>query len=174
MAELEVQATAPAAGEEDDEDNRPIYNPKDVPLGWDGKPIPYWLYKLHGLNLRLKCEICGDETYRGPRAFQRHFQEWRHSWRMRQLGIPNTHHFQGVVSIDDARTCTPCGAARLAAVRARASSVGPRRVGFAVWAKLQQHKQQGAFKEDEVEFEDTRGNVINKKVYEDLRRQGLL
>ena len=49
------------------------YNPKDVPLGWDGKPIPYWLYKLHGLNLYFTCEICGNATYRGPLAFQRHF-----------------------------------------------------------------------------------------------------
>ncbi len=27
-----------------------MYNPLKLPLGWDGKPIPYWLYKLHGLN----------------------------------------------------------------------------------------------------------------------------
>merc|ERR1712194_187355 len=31
---------------QDDED-RPIYNPLNLPLGWDGKPIPFWLYKLH-------------------------------------------------------------------------------------------------------------------------------
>ena len=36
-----------------------MYNPLKLPLGWDGKPIPYWLYKLHGLNLEFKCEICG-------------------------------------------------------------------------------------------------------------------
>lgn len=35
--------------EVDDEDG-PIYNPLNLPLGWDGKPIPYWLYKLHGLG----------------------------------------------------------------------------------------------------------------------------
>jgi hypothetical protein len=22
----------------------------NYPVGWDGKPIPYWLYKLHGLG----------------------------------------------------------------------------------------------------------------------------
>jgi len=37
-----------------------VYNPLKLPLGWDGKPIPYWLYKLHGLNLEFKCEICGE------------------------------------------------------------------------------------------------------------------
>ena len=52
-----------------DSDNELIYNPKGLPLGWDGKPIPYWLYKLHGLNIRYNCEICGDETYRGPKVW---------------------------------------------------------------------------------------------------------
>ena len=56
----------------DDDDDVP-YNPKNLPLGWDGKPIPYWLYKLHGLNISYTCEICGNYTYRGPKAFQRHF-----------------------------------------------------------------------------------------------------
>jgi hypothetical protein len=37
-----------------------VYNPLKLPLGWDGKPIPYWLYKLHGLNMEFKCEICGN------------------------------------------------------------------------------------------------------------------
>ena len=37
------------------------------------QPIPYWLYKLHGLNISYTCEICGNFTYRGPKAFQRHF-----------------------------------------------------------------------------------------------------
>lgn len=35
--------------ESDDEDQQ-IYNPLKLPMGWDGKPIPYWLYKLHGLG----------------------------------------------------------------------------------------------------------------------------
>ncbi|XP_064137827.1 splicing factor 3A subunit 3 isoform X4 [Loxodonta africana] len=59
--------------ESEDEENEIIYNPKNLPLGWDGKPIPYWLYKLHGLNINYNCEICGNYTYRGPKAFQRHF-----------------------------------------------------------------------------------------------------
>jgi splicing factor 3A subunit 3 len=35
----------------EEEQDAPIYNPKNLPLGWDGKPIPYWLYKLHGLGI---------------------------------------------------------------------------------------------------------------------------
>jgi hypothetical protein len=51
-----------------------IYNPLNLPLGYDGKPIPYWLYKLHGLGIEYKCEICGNYSYWGRRAFDRHFQ----------------------------------------------------------------------------------------------------
>lgn len=90
--------------EEDDNDDVP-YNPKNLPLGWDGKPIPYWLYKLHGLNISYNCEICGNYTYKGPKAFQRHFAEWRHAHGMRCLGIPNTAHFANVTQIEDAITC---------------------------------------------------------------------
>jgi len=130
-----------------DEDDIP-YNPKNLPLGWDGKPIPYWLYKLHGLNISYKCEICGNFTYKGPKAFQRHFAEWRHAHGMRCLGIPNTAHFANVTAIEDA---------------------------MALWEKLKQQKHDQAWKpEQEEEFEDSQGNVVNKKIFEDLKRQGLL
>lgn len=92
--------------ENDEEDNDDVpYNPKNLPLGWDGKPIPYWLYKLHGLNISYQCEICGNYTYKGPKAFQRHFAEWRHAHGMRCLGIPNTAHFANVTQIEDAIAC---------------------------------------------------------------------
>ena len=71
-------------------------------LGRDGKPIPYWLYKLHGLNIYCKCEICGNQQYRSSKAFQRHFSEWRHAHGMRVLNIPNTAHFANVTKIEDA------------------------------------------------------------------------
>ncbi|CAB4068748.1 SF3A3 [Lepeophtheirus salmonis] len=124
------------------------YNPKNLPLGWDGKPIPYWLYKLHGLNISYNCEICGNFTYKGPKAFQRHFAEWRHAHGMRCLGIPNTAHFANVTQIEDA---------------------------MALWEKLKSQKHDEAWKPDmEEEFEDSQGNVVNKKIFEDLKRQGLL
>lgn len=72
--ELLEQANPPAAptnnsGEggtgEDDEEEERIYNPLKLPLGWDGKPIPYWLYKLHGLGVEYRCEICSDHVYMG-------------------------------------------------------------------------------------------------------------
>ncbi|KAJ8405091.1 hypothetical protein AAFF_G00330120 [Aldrovandia affinis] len=134
--------------ESDDDDNEIIYNPKNLPLGWDGKPIPYWLYKLHGLNINYNCEICGNYTYRGPKAFQRHFAEWRHAHGMRCLGIPNTAHFANVTQIEDA---------------------------VSLWAKLKSQKASERWQPDtEEEYEDSSGNVVNKKTYEDLKRQGLL
>lgn len=57
--EAEGEGAAAAAGDEDEEEEY-VYNPLKLPLGFDGKPIPYWLYKLHGLNQEFKCEICGN------------------------------------------------------------------------------------------------------------------
>ena len=78
----DVPSTAPApvtdgtAGEmaEEPEEEEKIYNPLKLPLGWDGKPIPYWLYKLHGLGVEYRCEICSDHVYMGRKNFERHFQ----------------------------------------------------------------------------------------------------
>jgi splicing factor 3A subunit 3 len=61
----EEAAAAAADGEGSDEEDDFVYNPLKLPLGWDGKPIPYWLYKLHGLNQEFKCEICGNFSYWG-------------------------------------------------------------------------------------------------------------
>lgn len=134
--------------ESDHEDDGVIYNPKNLPLGWDGKPIPYWLYKLHGLNLYYNCEICGNQKYRGPKAFQRHFTEWRHAHGMRCLGIPNTPHFHNITNIEDA---------------------------IMLWEKIKVTREQERWKpENEEEYEDANGNVFNKKTHEDLKRQGLL
>jgi len=132
----------------DDDDEAPIYNPKGVPLGWDGKPIPYWLCKLHGLNHFFTCEICGNERYRGRRNFERHFAEAKHAYGMGCLGIPNTKHFHGVTQIEDAQR---------------------------LWESLRttvDHDQFDNAKEEE--YEDSHGNVLNRATYEDLARQGLL
>lgn len=69
------------------------------------RPIPYWLYKLHGLGIEFKCEICGGASYWGRRAFEKHFQEWRHAYGMKCLRIPNTLHFRDITKISDALKC---------------------------------------------------------------------
>ncbi|GMI31792.1 hypothetical protein TrRE_jg11050 [Triparma retinervis] len=146
------------SGDGDDSDSdeeEEIYNPKKVPLGWDGKPIPYWLFKLHGLNKYFKCEICGNESYRGQRDFEKHFTEPKHNHGMKVLGIPNTKHFHGVVLIEDAKK---------------------------LWAKMQekgakskaQQRSQAVGSNGMEEYEDSQGNVLSRTEYEDLARQGLL
>ena len=145
--EDEAEEVALSDDSDDDQDTVP-YNPKNLPLGWDGKPIPYWLYKLHGLNITYECEICGGAQYRGPKAFQRHFSEWRHAFGMRCLGIPNTAHFANVTNIADAR---------------------------ALWEKLKSSKAKERWQAStEEEYEDRDGNVSNRKTYDDVHRQGFL
>eukprot|EP00814_Leptocylindrus_danicus_P020660 CAMPEP_0116048394 /NCGR_PEP_ID=MMETSP0321-20121206/29529_1 /TAXON_ID=163516 /ORGANISM="Leptocylindrus danicus var. danicus, Strain B650" /LENGTH=329 /DNA_ID=CAMNT_0003530593 /DNA_START=1 /DNA_END=990 /DNA_ORIENTATION=- len=135
-------------GDEDDsdEEDAPIYNPKGVPLGFDGKPIPYWLFKLHGLNHFFP--LCGNETYRGRMNFEKHFTEQKHTYGMRCLGIPNTKHFHGVTQIEDAQK---------------------------LWASLQGTLTEEQFdRSKDEEYEDSHGNVLSLATYEDLARQGLL
>lgn len=125
-----------------------IYNPKDVPLGWDGKPIPYWMYKLHGLNHEFKCEICGGATYKGPRAFERHFTDSTHVSGLRRLGIGYSKSFMMITRIQDAVN---------------------------LQQRLHGNQSELEFDKDrEVEVEDSHGNVMNLKTMNDLKRQGLL
>jgi len=137
-----------SSDEDSDDEDAPIYNPKGVPLGWDGKPIPYWLFKLHGLNHFYTCEICGGVSYRGRKNFEQHFAEARHSHGMKSLGIPNTKHFHGVTKIEDAQI---------------------------LWSKLKDQLQRDQFDgTNGEEYEDSHGNVLSRATYEDLARQGLL
>ncbi|KAK9094119.1 hypothetical protein Scep_025588 [Stephania cephalantha] len=141
--EEEIQADT-----ESDEDEQQIYNPLKLPMGWDGKPIPYWLYKLHGLGQEFKCEICGNHSYWGRRAFERHFKEWRHQHGMRCLGIPNTKNFNEITSIEEAKV---------------------------LWERIQERQGLNKWRPDlEEEYEDKEGNIYNKKTYTDLQRQGLI
>ncbi|KAL6615800.1 hypothetical protein ACP70R_038070 [Stipagrostis hirtigluma subsp. patula] len=145
-AEREEEEVQPDT--ESDDEEQQIYNPLKLPMGWDGKPIPYWLYKLHGLGQEFKCEICGNHSYWGRRAYERHFKEWRHQHGMRCLGIPNTKNFNEITSIQEAKD---------------------------LWEKIQ--ARQGVNKwrpELEEEYEDQEGNIYNKKTYTDLQRQGLI
>lgn len=67
---------------------------------------------------------------------------------MKCLAIPNTKHFQGITSIADA---------------------------YALNTKIQQEAQATFVKPDAVvEYEDSEGTPLTRKVYEDMKRQGLL
>jgi len=151
LEEQEPQNTAPAqtnAAPEEEEEEEKIYNPLKLPLGWDGKPIPYWLYKLHGLGVAYRCEICSDHQYMGRKNFERHFQESRHAFGMRALGLPNTKHFHEITKIEDA---------------------------LSLAEKLKQEGRKEMFQvETTEELEDDEGNVYNRKTYDDLKKQGLI
>jgi len=43
-----------------------------------------------------------------------------------------------------------------------------------VWKRIKGSKPEGSKKDQIEEFEDSEGNVFNKKTYEDLKRQGLI
>ncbi len=138
-----------------DNDNDILYNPLKLPLGWDGKPIPYWLYKLHGLGVEYKCQICGNYIYMGRKAFEKHFQEWRHAHGMRCLGIPNLRQFNEITQIEDVLAC--------------------RSFLMLVWEKLKAESKWNNYQIETIEeFEDEEGNVFNKKTFDDLKRQGLI
>ncbi|KAH9959239.1 RNA splicing factor PRP9 [Russula dissimulans] len=138
----------PDGGAEEEEEEERIYNPLKLPMGWDGKPIPYWLYKLHGLGVEYRCEICSDHVYMGRKNFERHFQESRHAFGMRALGLPNTKHFHEITKIEDA---------------------------MALAERLKREGRHEIFDQETMEeLEDEEGNVYNRKTYDDLKKQGLI
>ena len=125
--------------ESDSDGEEKIYNPLKLPLAWDGKPIPYWLYKLHGLGVEFPCEICGNFVYMGRRAFDKHFNEARHIYGLKCLGITNTTLFREIIGIEDA---------------------------LKLWDKIQRDKKQEKTVTDNVvQMEDAEGNVMPEKVY---------
>ncbi|KAH9909717.1 hypothetical protein F4778DRAFT_712358 [Xylariomycetidae sp. FL2044] len=134
-------------GDEGDDEER-IYNPLKLPLAWDGKPIPFWLYKLHGLGVEFPCEICGNFVYMGRRAFDKHFNEARHIYGLKCLGIASTSLFRDITHIDEA---------------------------MRLWEKIQKDKKKDNIDDGSmVQMEDAEGNVMPEKVYYDLQKQGLL
>lgn len=124
-----------------------VYNPLKLPTGVDGKPIPYWLYKLHGLNQEYSCEICGGDVFKGRREYERHFRDSKHVNAMHALGIPSSKAFFEVTKVEEA---------------------------LALWENLKK-RGTGHWNADmQEEYEDDEGNVYNRKTYLDLQRQGLV
>jgi splicing factor 3A subunit 3 len=81
----EAAADDAEAADEDAEDDKK-FNKKNFPLDAEGKPIPVWLYHLHGLHIKKPCEIC-MHTYFGETAYTSHFRELRHTKGLQRLGI---------------------------------------------------------------------------------------
>lgn len=147
MSDAPQEATAEDNGDDEDGEEK-IYNPLKLPLAWDGKPIPFWLYRLHGLGVEFPCEICGNFVYMGRRAFDKHFNEARHIYGLKCLGITNTSLFRDITQIEEA---------------------------MKLWDKIQREKKRTTVDDGSVvQMEDGDGNVMPEKVYYDLQKQGLL
>ncbi|KIW07148.1 uncharacterized protein PV09_02018 [Verruconis gallopava] len=147
LNEDDFEAAGQNGAEDDDDENEKIYNPLKLPLDWTGKPIPFWLYKLHGLGVEFECEICGNFTYMGRRAFDKHFNESRHVYGLKCLGITSSPLFRDITRIEEAQK---------------------------LWAKIQKAKREEKAAADVVQMEDSEGNVMPEKVYLDLQKQGLI
>ncbi|CAI5020408.1 BTE_HP_G0171700.mRNA.1.CDS.1 [Saccharomyces cerevisiae] len=134
----------------------------DMPLGPDGLPMPYWLYKLHGLDREYRCEICSNKVYNGRRTFERHFNEERHLYHLRCLGIEPSSVFKGITKIKEAQELwkNMQGQSQLTSIAAVPSKPNPSQLKVPT--------------ELELEEEDEEGNVMSKKVYDELKKQGLV
>ena len=96
-----------------------------------------------GLNIEYNCEICGNYKYYGPRSFDRHFSEWRHTHGLKCLGIqPDLFKFfHGITLIEDA---------------------------LSLHKNLKSGTKLEFQSERDEECEDDEGNVYAKKTFEDV------
>ncbi|PPD92611.1 hypothetical protein GOBAR_DD10446 [Gossypium barbadense] len=145
--------------ESDDEDQQ-IYNPLKLPMGWDGKPIPYWLYKLHGLgqreeevgvlvrHLSLSVRFVGTTATGAVGLLRGISKNGGISMACDALVFHNTKNFNEITNIQEAQE---------------------------LWEKIRERQGVNKWRPDlEEEYEDKEGNIYNKKTYTDLQRQGLI
>lgn len=125
----------------------------DLPLGPDGLPMPFWLYKLQGLDVTYPCEICANQIYKGRRVFEKHFVEPTHIYHLRCLGIDPSPTFKGITSIQEAQTLW----------KQVAADHNNRNIAIP-----------GQQIEMDIEVEDEDGNVMTQKLYNELKKQGLV
>ena len=162
-----------------DEDDEHVHNPLKLPLGWDGKPIPYWLFKLHGLDKEFSCEICGGALV--PRQARVRAPLPRDQARHGHARAGDPQH-QGVLRGDADRG--RAGAVGDAAGEEgggggggggvvgdwQGAAAGPLQAAVSHRAATN-----AAVAADEVEeVEDEEGNVYDRRTYEDLKQQGVL
>ncbi|KAG7869032.1 hypothetical protein KL918_001675 [Ogataea parapolymorpha] len=124
-------------------------NDETSPIGPDGKPIPLWLWKLKGYDMVFTCEICGNVKFKGKEVFHSHFTEPTHLHGLKMLGVMGEYNaFRDLNKIDDVLELSN------------------------YLEKKQRNDAQ--YKDDGVEVEDEEGNVMSRKVYEQLKKQGLI
>ncbi|CAB4257201.1 similar to Saccharomyces cerevisiae YDL030W PRP9 Subunit of the SF3a splicing factor complex, required for spliceosome assembly [Maudiozyma barnettii] len=124
-----------------------------MPVGPDGVPMPFWLYKLQGLDVNYTCEICGNESFQGRRQFLRHFHDPKHQYRLRCLGIEPSATFNGIATIHEAQ--------ELQNSLANTTTNTTTNITIANTTSVE-------------EVEDREGNVLSHEDFLELQRQGLL
>ncbi|CDO96467.1 unnamed protein product [Kluyveromyces dobzhanskii CBS 2104] len=133
-------------------------NPFNLPLGPDNFPVPRWLYKVQGLDVKYPCEICGNTLYHGRKDFEKHFQLRKHAEGLKSLGIIPSSAFKDISTVAEARelwiTLQAKSSSKTSDIRSRNSD----------------SKQL----EMVLEAEDEEGNVMSVEVYDELKKQGLL
>ncbi|EHN03249.1 Prp9p [Saccharomyces cerevisiae x Saccharomyces kudriavzevii VIN7] len=145
------------------EEKQPFGKSFDMPLGPDGLPMPYWLYKLHGLDREYPCEICANRVYNGRRTFERHFTEEAHLYHLRCLGIEPSPAFKGITKIAEVQKLWKD-------MQNQHRSGSSTAVALTKTGPSQPKLPTGL----ELEEEDEEGNVMSKKVYDELKKQGLV
>ncbi|GEQ72453.1 hypothetical protein JCM33374_g6140 [Metschnikowia sp. JCM 33374] len=134
----------------DDDDDLDDAFAKDLPLGADGIPIPLWLYKLQGLHRTYSCEICGNVAYKGRKQFNKHFGSSKHVYGLMCLGVSeqDTGLYANISSIAEVEELRE---------------------------NLKKNKiAEQVDDENDVEVEDDEGNVMSRKDYDELKKQGLI
>lgn len=132
----------------DDDDDNELF--KELPLGADGTPIPFWLYKLQGLHQTYSCEICGNANFKGRLTFEKHFASPKHQQGLKFLGIDNdsTNFFTNITKINEAMD---------------------------LWSVIKKEKRlKEGETENAIEVEDNEGNVMSEKDYLQLKKQGMV
>lgn len=153
-------------------------NPLNFPLGWDGRPIPPWLYRLHGLGNEFPCEICGNHVYLGRRNFDRHFREPRHVQGLKMLGIVDTSAAaagdapSAAVGVGGGDAGATGGADGAGGLFDQVTAIADALQLKAAHARRERDRRRR--KDHQVEMEDDQGNVMSERVYKDLVAQGIL
>lgn len=138
----------------------------DMPLGPDGMPMPFWLYKLQGLDVQYTCEICSNQQYQGRRAYEKHFREPTHEYHLKCLGITPSSVFKGITTIKEAQSLWKKINSSTKAIRSNFDQLDNSTPGKKITSSA-------GIKMD-IEVEDDDGNVMTEQVYNDLKKQGLL
>jgi splicing factor 3A subunit 3 len=134
--------------EDEEEFDEKLYNPLNLPIGPDGRPMPFWLWKLKGLGHEFHCDLC-NERFQGRAAYEKHFRGSKHIDGLKKLGV--TQDFELFNDLNEKQAVLEL----LEGMK----------------KKIRDELQ---FVDNTEQVEDEEGNAMSRKVFEQLKKQGLL